>query len=91
MSANVTNTVALVCSSVGSVTGSRPELTGQGPRLRRLAVAAALGGIAGAALLLVTPADSFERIVPFLIALASLAILVRRRLVEAAEHETRDP
>ena len=35
-----------------------------------------------------TPADSFERIVPFLIALASLAILVRRRLVEAAEHET---
>ena len=89
VSANVTNTVALVCSSVGSVTASRPELTGQGPRLRRLALAAALGGIAGAALLLATPADSFERIVPFLIAFASLAILVRRRLVDAAEHETR--
>lgn len=87
VSANVTNTVALVCSSVGSVSGSRPELVGQGHRLRRLAVAGAIGGIAGAALLLVTPADSFERIVPFLIAGASVAILVRRRLVVAAEHD----
>lgn len=87
VSANVTNTVALVCSSVGSVSASRPELVGQRSRVRRLSVAAALGGIAGAALLLVTPADSFERIVPFLIALASGAILLRRRLVEAAEHE----
>jgi uncharacterized membrane protein YfcA len=89
VSANVTNTVALVCSSIGSVTASRPELTGQGARVRRLATAAALGGITGAALLLVTPADSFEKIVPILIALASLAILVRRRLVDAAEHEHR--
>jgi uncharacterized membrane protein YfcA len=87
VSANVTNTVALVCSSVGSVSASRPELVGQRTRVRRLSVAAALGGIAGAALLLVTPADSFERIVPFLIAVASGAILLRRRLVEAAEHE----
>ena len=87
VSANVTNTVALVCSSIGSVTGSRPELVGQGRRLRRLACAGAIGGIAGAALLLVTPADSFERIVPFLIAGASVAILVRRRLVHAAEHD----
>ena len=89
VSANVTNTVALVCSSVGSVSASRPELAGQGARVRRLALAAALGGITGAALLLVTPPDSFEKIVPILIALASLAILVRRRLVDAAEHEHR--
>jgi uncharacterized membrane protein YfcA len=87
VTANVTNTVALVCSSIGSTSGSRPELVGQGPRVRRLAVAGAVGGIAGAALLLVTPADSFERIVPFLIALAALAILVRRRMVEAVEHD----
>ena len=37
-----------------------------------------LGGAAGAALLLLTPAESFERIVPFLIAAASGAILVQR-------------
>lgn len=89
VTANVTNTVALVCSSIGSVTASGPELRGQRTRVRRLAVAAAAGGVSGAALLLLTPADSFERIVPFLIALASLAILVRRRLVDVAEHEHR--
>jgi uncharacterized membrane protein YfcA len=87
VTANVTNTVALVCSSIGSITASGPELTGQRTRVRRLALAAALGGIAGAGLLLLTPAESFEQIVPVLIAGASLAILVRRRLVEAAEHE----
>ncbi|MGY1840999.1 MULTISPECIES: sulfite exporter TauE/SafE family protein [unclassified Modestobacter] len=84
LSANVTNTVALVLSSVGSVSASRPELTGQGPRLVRLGVAAVLGGVVGAVLLLLTPADAFERLVPFLIAAASLAILVQRSPRELA-------
>ncbi len=78
VTANVSNTVALVMSGVGSVSASRPELRGQGRRLVPLLVAAVLGGAAGAALLLLTPADSFERIVPFLIAAASVAILVQR-------------
>ena len=79
VTANVTNTVALICSSTGSVTGSRPELVGQGRRIRQLAIAATVGGAAGAALLLATPAGSFERVVPWLIGLASIAILVRRK------------
>ncbi|MDP9394085.1 MAG: sulfite exporter TauE/SafE family protein, partial [Actinomycetota bacterium] len=33
--ANVTNTVALVFTAVGAAAGSRPELRGQGRRLRR--------------------------------------------------------
>ena len=85
VTANVTNTVALVFSSTGSVIGSRPELTGQAPRVRQLAAAGIIGGAVGALLLLVTPADSFERIVPFLIAAASVAILARRRLVDEVE------
>ena len=40
ITANVTNTVALVFSSVGSTLGSRPELEGQGRRVRALAAAA---------------------------------------------------
>jgi len=40
--ANVTNTVALVFSSGGSVLASGPELGGQGTRLRRLG-----GGVGG--------------------------------------------
>lgn len=78
VSANVTNTVALVFNAVGSVSASRPELRGQGRRLVPLSVAALLGGVTGAVLLLITPPDAFEKIVPFLIAGASVAILVQR-------------
>ena len=79
VAANVTNTVALVFSSAGSVSGSRPELTGQGGRVRRLGASALLGGVTGCGLLLVTAEATFERIAPWLIGLASLAILVRPR------------
>ncbi|MHC9293026.1 sulfite exporter TauE/SafE family protein [Mycobacterium sp. LTG2003] len=79
VTANVTNTVAVVFNGIGSVWGSRPELTGQGAWIKRIIPVAALGGAAGAALLLCTPAEGFERIVPFLLAFASVAILLPRR------------
>lgn len=78
VTANVTNTVALVLNGVGSVSASRPELTGQGRRLLPLMGAAVLGGVSGAVLLLLTPPGAFELIVPWLIAAASAAILVQR-------------
>jgi uncharacterized membrane protein YfcA len=78
VTANVTNTAAMVLTGVGSVSASRPELKGQGRRLVPLAVAAVLGGSAGALLLLLTPSEAFERIVPWLIGGASVAILVQR-------------
>jgi uncharacterized membrane protein YfcA len=78
VTANVTNTAAMVLTGVGSVSASRPELKGQGRRLVPLAVAAVLGGSAGAVLLLLTPSDAFERIVPWLIGGASVAILIQR-------------
>jgi uncharacterized membrane protein YfcA len=78
LTANITNTVALVLSSVGSVSASGPELRGQRSRLLRLGVAAVLGGAVGAALLLLTPSSAFERIVPWLIGAASAAMLVQR-------------
>jgi len=85
VTANVTNTVALVFNGVGSVLGSRPELKGQGAWLKRIAPAAVVGGAVGAALLLSTPAQGFERVVPILLALASAAILLPR----ASRQETR--
>jgi uncharacterized membrane protein YfcA len=88
ITANVTNTVALVFTSVGSVSASRPELAGQARRLRPLAVAAAAGGAVGAGLLLLTPSDTFEKLAPWLIGVASLAIVVRPR-VHAGEAEHR--
>jgi uncharacterized protein len=93
----VTNTVAMVLNGVGSVSASGQELTGQRSRVLRHSAASALGGVAGAALLLLTPSSAFERIVPFLIAGAAVAILVQRPprelAIEGALHhpEHRDP
>jgi uncharacterized membrane protein YfcA len=89
VTANVTNTVSLVLNSVGSVSASRPELRGQGRRLLRLAAGALLGGAAGAALLLLTPSGAFERIVPWLIAGASIALLLQRPPRQLAEEGAR--
>lgn len=84
--ANVTNTVALVASGIGSALGSQVELHGQSGRLRPLALAAALGGAAGGGLLLLTPADAFAAVVPWLIALASVLVLVAPPPSELAAH-----
>lgn len=84
VTANVTNTVALVFNGVGSVLGSRPELQGQARTIKRIAPVAALGGAAGAVLLLSTPAEGFERAVPILLGLASIAILIPRRAITQA-------
>ncbi|HUZ35957.1 MAG TPA: sulfite exporter TauE/SafE family protein [Streptosporangiaceae bacterium] len=79
LSANMTNTVSLLFTGVGAAVGSRPELTGQVARIRRLAPIAALGGAAGATLLLITPAQAFEHAAPILIAAASLVLLFQPR------------
>ena len=55
VAANVTNTVALIGSSVGSVSRSRRELVGQRRRILLLAPLAAASGAVGAVLLLSTP------------------------------------
>ena len=75
LSANVTNTVALLFSGVGAALGSRPELAGQGPRVFRLGRLTALGGATGAFLLLVTPSQTFEQLAPWLIGAASLMLV----------------
>jgi uncharacterized protein len=80
LQANVANIVALVACWPGSAVASRPELAGQGPWLRRWGVVAALGGTVGSVLLLVTPAGVFGRVVPFLVAIGSVALLLQPRI-----------
>jgi uncharacterized membrane protein YfcA len=87
LSANMTNTVSLVLTGAGSVGGSRPELEGQGRRVLRFGAITALGGAAGATVLLTAPAGSFTLVVPFLIAGASLVLLVQPALRKRAEEE----
>lgn len=88
VSANVTNTVALMFTGLGAAAGSRPELTGQGRRVLRLGLVTAAGGGVGAALLLLTPSRSFQYVAPVLIAAGSIVIL-RRPAPVAAPPESR--
>jgi hypothetical protein len=80
LSANVTNTVSLVLTGLGSVLGSRPELAGQRARVIRLGLVTACGGGTGAAILLLAPASAFAYVVPVLIGGASVVLLIQPAL-----------
>ena len=82
VAANVTNTVSLVFTGVGSALGSRRELAGLGPTVLRLAAVTALGGATGAALLLLLPGRAFEVVAPVLVAGASVLLWLQPRLRE---------
>jgi uncharacterized membrane protein YfcA len=80
VSANVTNTVAMVAVGAGSTANSTAALAEDGRNLIKYAVWAAAGGVVGAAVLLLAPSESFERVVPFLVAAAALALLIQPKL-----------
>jgi uncharacterized protein len=81
LTANVTNTVGLTPIVFGTALGALPELRGQRPRLTALAAPALIGALAGAILLLTTPAAVFDALVPALIAISCLLMLLQPRLV----------
>lgn len=80
LTANMTNTVSLVLTGAGSVASSRPELDGQRDRVIRLAAVTALGGVTGAAVLLLAPASTFTAVAPVLIGAASVILFVQPRM-----------
>jgi uncharacterized protein len=81
--ANVSNTVGLVPGSLSGAVGYRRELTGQRGRVIRLGLAAAVGGLTGALLLLVLPATTFQQVVPILILGSVALIAIQPRLSRA--------
>ena len=91
LAANMTNTVALMFTGAGSAAGSRLELAGQGRRVLRLGIVTALGGAAGAAVLLLTPASTFTVVVPVLIGGASLVLLVQPKISMLTPPEVLNP
>ena len=78
--ANVSNTIGLVPGAISGAVGYRRELAGQRSRAQPLVVAAALGGLTGACLLLVLPASAFATIVPVLILIACGLVAIQPRL-----------
>jgi uncharacterized membrane protein YfcA len=80
LSANVTNTVSQLPGYLSIVEGYRPDLRGQGPRIRALTGPALAGALAGVALLALGGEDTFEAVVPWLILGACVLLGVQPRL-----------
>lgn len=78
LTANATSTVALWPGAVGSMLGYLGELRGARAWAIRFAIPSLAGGLAGALLLLVTPADRFDALVPWLVLGATALFLVQR-------------
>ncbi|WP_328402235.1 sulfite exporter TauE/SafE family protein [Streptomyces sp. NBC_00390] len=89
VTATVSNALGLIPGSISGAIGYRAELKGQRRRVLRLSVAAAIGGLGGAILLLMLPSTAFETIVPVLVALALVLVIVQPRLARAVQ-ERRD-
>ncbi|HEX7095462.1 MAG TPA: sulfite exporter TauE/SafE family protein [Acidimicrobiales bacterium] len=77
---NITNTVALCPGYVGGAAAQRDDLAGQRHRVRALGLAAAAGGLVGSILLVLSPEEVFEGIVPFLLFLACGLLAFQERL-----------
>jgi uncharacterized protein len=77
LSANVTNSVALLGSGAGSALRARADLDGHGETLRRWMPVTIVFSLAGAVLLVSTPPEAFDHIVPFLVAIGALVLLLQ--------------
>ena len=80
ITANMTNTLAMCPGWIGAGLAQRRGLEGQGRRAALLLPVSALGGGAGALILLHTSARSFSQLVPFLILLAAGLVAAGDRL-----------
>ncbi|HUC00513.1 MAG TPA: sulfite exporter TauE/SafE family protein [Solirubrobacterales bacterium] len=86
LSANVTSTVGLVPGAAGAALGYTDLLHGQRGRIARLTVPTLAGGALGTALLLITSNDTFEAIVPALVAGSCLLLLFQPQLTPRISH-----
>ena len=78
--ANATNTVALWPGQLSSLWGYRSEIRQNTGAIVPLLVVGLIGGIGGAYLLVVTPSKIFDRIVPFLVLLATVLFMAQEPL-----------
>ncbi len=85
--ANVTNSVALLGSGASSALRARAQLRDHPATLRRWLPLTVGASLAGAVLLVVTPAHLFDRIVPFLV-LAGGALLLLQPFLDRRRRRT---
>lgn len=78
---NATNTAALWPGSLSSAFGYRRDTTIRRGPLAMLAIPSLVGGLLGAVILVITPAETFKNTVPFLVLFATLVFAARDILV----------
>jgi uncharacterized membrane protein YfcA len=88
--ANATSTVALWPGTVASVWGYHELLAGMRSWVVRFAIPSVLGGLLGAVLLIRTPPDRFDAIVPWLVLGATLLFMVQKPVTERLGGRTAD-
>ena len=84
--ANVTNSVAVCPGYVASVAGSWRDVGEEWRTLLRLLPTIIVGTATGCALLLVTSADAFARVVPFLVLAAAAVLAFQERIKAVVGH-----
>jgi uncharacterized membrane protein YfcA len=85
--ANATSTVALLIGIIGSAYGYREHLPAAAVWIRRFGLVSVTGGFLGALLLTMTPANTFERLVPFLLLFATVLFMAQNVFGRIAEAE----
>ena len=90
ITANATSTVALWPGAIGSMYGYRHELAGARAWAVRFALPSLVGGLLGALLLLRTPADRFDVIVPWLVLGATGLFVVQRPVMARLRKRSAD-
>lgn len=90
LAANVTNSVALIGSGASSAFRARHEVRADPAVVRRWMPTTVVASLAGAVLLVVTPAHLFDRIVPFLVLAGGLLLLLQPLLDRRRARTTAD-
>ena len=85
LAANVTNSIALLGSGSGSVLRAGPDVAGHRDALSRWMTVTIVFSVGGALLLIATPGEVFDRVVPFLIATGSLVLLCQPAIASRLE------
>jgi uncharacterized membrane protein YfcA len=81
VSANATGTLALLPGYLASARAFRPDIRrAEGVSLPLVAVVCLAGGATGSVLLLITPSRTFDRVIPWLLLLATAALALGPRL-----------
>jgi uncharacterized membrane protein YfcA len=86
ITANATNTTAMWLGNVGTIRGFREDITRPTRRFLAAMVASVAGGVAGGLLLLHTPVQAFNAIIPWLLLFATVLFAISPAILKLANH-----